>query len=48
MSKPVAVAWAATAEELERQYRGERGVERRKRRCGWDWLAAALDARPAA
>jgi transposase len=41
MSKPVAVAWAETAEELEAQYRAERGVERRKRlgalwrvRCG--------------
>ena len=41
MSKPVAVAWAETAEELERRYRAERDVERRKRlgalwrvRCG--------------
>jgi transposase len=31
MSKPVAVEWAETAEELERRYRGERDVERRKR-----------------
>ena len=31
MSKPVAVAWAETAEELEAQYRAERNVERRKR-----------------
>ena len=33
MSKPVAVAWAETAEELERRYRAERDVERRKRLC---------------
>ena len=31
MSKPVAVRWAETAEELYERYRGERGVERRKR-----------------
>ena len=31
MSKPVAVAWMETAEELERRYRAERDVERRKR-----------------
>lgn len=31
MSKPVAVAWAETAEELETRYRAERDVERRKR-----------------
>ena len=31
MSKPVAVAWAETAEELEVRYRAERDVERRKR-----------------
>src|ERR687896_830075 len=31
MSKPVAVAWAETAEELEQQYRAARDVERRKR-----------------
>jgi transposase len=31
MSKPVAVVWTETAEELERQYRAERDVERRKR-----------------
>jgi hypothetical protein len=31
MSKPVAVAWSETAEELERRHRGERDVERRKR-----------------
>jgi transposase len=41
MSKPVAVDWAETAEELEARYRAERDVERRKRlgalwrvRCG--------------
>ena len=31
MSKPVAVPWTETAEELERRYRAERNVERRKR-----------------
>jgi transposase len=31
MSKPVAVEWQESAEELERQYRAERDVERRKR-----------------
>jgi transposase len=31
MSKPVAVGWAETAEELERRYRAERDLERRKR-----------------
>ena len=31
MSKPVAVEWTESAEELERQYRAERDVERRKR-----------------
>jgi transposase len=31
MSKPVAVEWSESAEELERQYRAERDVERRKR-----------------
>jgi transposase len=31
MSKPVAVVWTETADELERQYRAERDVERRKR-----------------
>ena len=31
MSKPVAVAWAESAEELEARYRSERDVERRKR-----------------
>jgi transposase len=31
MSKPVAVAWTETAEELEQQYRAARDVERRKR-----------------
>jgi transposase len=41
MSKPVAIEWAETAAELERRYRAERDVERRKRlgalwrvRCG--------------
>jgi transposase len=31
MSKPVAVTWMETAEELERRYRAERDLERRKR-----------------
>jgi transposase len=31
MSKPVVVPWVETAEELERRYRAERDVERRKR-----------------
>ncbi len=31
MSKSVGVAWQESAEELERQYRAERDVERRKR-----------------
>src|SRR5215211_2926670 len=31
MSKPVAVAWRETAEELSERYRAERVVERRKR-----------------
>ena len=31
MSKPVAVEWAESAEELEERYRREREVERRKR-----------------
>jgi transposase len=31
MSKPVAVTWLETADELERRYRAERDVERRKR-----------------
>ncbi len=31
MSKPVAVAWAETAGELEGRYRAERDLERRKR-----------------
>jgi transposase len=31
MSKPVAVTWTETAEELERRYRAARDVERRKR-----------------
>jgi transposase len=41
MSKPVVVEWAETAAELERRYRAERGLGRRKRlgalwrvRCG--------------
>lgn len=37
MSKPVAVAWAETAGELEGRYRGEPDVERRKR-LGALWL----------
>ena len=31
MSKPVAVTWTETGEELEQRYRAERDVERRKR-----------------
>ena len=42
MSKPVAVAWAETAEELERRHRGEREVERRKR-LGALWRVRAGD-----
>ena len=42
MSKPVAVAWAETAEELERRHRAERGVERRKR-LGALWRVRAGD-----
>ena len=40
MSKPVAVAWAETAAELEAQYRTERDVERRKR-LGALWLVCS-------
>jgi transposase len=42
MSKPVAVAWAETAGELERRYRAERDVERRKR-LGALWRVRAGD-----
>ena len=42
MSKPVAVAWAETAEELEARYRAEREVERRKR-LGALWRVRAGD-----
>ncbi len=42
MSKPVAVAWAETAEELEGRYRAERDVERRKR-LGALWRVRAGD-----
>jgi transposase len=42
MSKPVAVAWAETAEELERRYRAERDVGRRKR-LGALWRVRAGD-----
>jgi transposase len=42
MSKPVAVAWTETAEELEAQYRAERNVERRKR-LGALWRVRAGD-----
>lgn len=42
MSKPVAVAWTETAEELERRYRTERDVERRKR-LGALWRVRAGD-----
>ena len=42
MSKPVAVAWAETAGELERRYRDERDVERRKR-LGALWRVRAGD-----
>jgi transposase len=37
MSRSVVVAWKETAEELERRYRAERDVERRKR-LGALWL----------
>ena len=42
MSKPVAVAWAETAAELEGRYRAERAVERRKRLCAL-WRVRAGD-----
>ncbi len=42
MSKPVAVAWGETAEELEARYRVERDVERRKR-LGALWRVRAGD-----
>ena len=42
MSKPVTVAWAETAEELEARYRAERDVERRKR-LGALWRVRAGD-----
>jgi transposase len=42
MSKPVAVAWTETGEELERQYRAARDVERRKR-LGALWRVRAGD-----
>jgi transposase len=42
MSKPVAVAWAESVEELESQYRRERDVERRKR-LGALWRVHAGD-----
>src|SRR5690349_18487373 len=42
MSKPMAVLWMETAEELERQYRAARDVERRKR-LGALWRVRAGD-----
>ena len=42
MSRPVAVAWRETPEELERRYRAERDVERRKR-LGALWRVRAGD-----
>ena len=42
MSKPVAVAWAETAAELEERYRAERDIERRKR-LGALWRVRAGD-----
>jgi transposase len=45
MSKPVAVEWAETAEELERRYRAEGDVERRKR-LGALWRVRAGDRIP--
>ena len=42
MTKPVAVDWAETAVELERRYRAERAVERRKR-LGALWLVRRGD-----
>src|SRR5262245_30513048 len=47
MSKPVAVEWAEAAEELERRYRAERDLERRKR-LGALWRVRAGDRIPAA
>ena len=45
MSKPVGVEWTQTAEELERQYRAERDVERRKR-LGALWRVRVGDRIP--
>lgn len=45
MSKPVGVDWAESAEELERQYRAERDVERRKR-LGALWRVRVGDRIP--
>ena len=42
MSRAVTVAWGETAEELERRYRAERDVERRKR-LGALWRVRAGD-----
>ena len=47
MSKPVAVEWTETAEELERRYRAERDVERRKR-LGALWRVRLGDRIPEA
>ena len=45
MSKPVAVEWTESAEEVERQYRAERDVERRKR-LGALWRVRVGDRIP--
>lgn len=45
MSKPVAVEWTESAAELERRYRAERDVERRKR-LGALWRVRAGDRIP--
>jgi transposase len=42
MTKPVAVTWRETAAELERRYRAERDLERRKR-LGALWLVRRGD-----
>jgi len=45
MSRPVSVAWTEPADELERQYRAERDVERRKR-LGALWRVRVGDRIP--
>jgi transposase len=45
MSRPLVVEWAESAEELERRYRAERDVERRKR-LGVLWRVRVGDRLP--